>query len=321
MTSFAPVPIVGSGPDLVGDIAAWSASPPLRGLVAAFGGGDECFDGDPAARLERLDEFSDRWDTRKGAERNLAAQLELTDEVEELVLAAARALGLVDPRPPRRDSYDHVFILGGLVRACLVRPVHAAQLIRSGTVRTPEVTALGGHRPFGGNEHDLARRAGVPDVAEEYEALDVGTRRAFDLQAPTAEEGEVSDLPGGTWSVRTYRTPTGLRIRVAAAPSSSPAERRANTPDTYEWFARRLARLEPGQRLLAITTAIYVPAQQAAALRMLALPFGVEVETVGVVPGDVVPELAQPFTATNYLQEIRSAIRNYRALLSAAVTP
>ncbi len=72
MTLFAPVPIVGSGPDLMSDIAAWSASPPLRGLVAAFGGGDDLFDGDPAARLERLDRFSDQWDTRRGAERNLA---------------------------------------------------------------------------------------------------------------------------------------------------------------------------------------------------------------------------------------------------------
>jgi hypothetical protein len=102
------------------------------------------------------------------------------------------------------------------------------------------------------------------------------------------------------------------------APSSDPAARRADTADTYDWFAGTLARLEPGQSLLAVTTAIYVPAQHAAALRMLALPYGVRVETVGVVPGDVVPALAQSFTPSNYLQEVRSAIRAYRQLMDAA---
>src|SRR5689334_10256517 len=112
MSLFSPMPAVGSGPDLVADIAAWSQSEPLRSLVAAFGGGDEAFADDVATRLERLDAFSERWDTRKGAERNLAAQLDLTDDQTELVLAAARALGLVDPRPPLRSDYDHVFVLG-----------------------------------------------------------------------------------------------------------------------------------------------------------------------------------------------------------------
>ena len=68
-----------------------------------------------------------------------------------------------------------------------------------------------------------------------------------------------------------------------------------------------------------MTIAIYVPAQQAAALRMLALPFDVRVETIGVVPGSVLPELAQTFTPSHYLQEIRSAIRGYRALHEAAL--
>lgn len=319
MPPFEPVPPVGSGPDVVSDIAAWSQSQPLRSLVAAFDGGNEEFDGDVATRLGRLDLFSERWDTRKGAERNLAGQLDLTDDQTELVLAAAQALGLVDPRPPLLSDYDHVFVLGGLVRACVVRPAYAADLIRSGSVRTSEVTALGGHRPFRGDEHELAVKvAGLPDVTEEYEALDAGTRRAFGLGEPKSEEGEVSDLPGGTWSVRSYTDPSGLLVRVAAAPSSAPTRRRADTADTYQWFASRLARLKPGQSLLAVTTAIYVPAQQAAALRMLALPFGVRVETVGVTPGDVIPALAQEFTATHYLQEIRSAIRSYRQLLAAA---
>jgi len=317
MISFETLPMVGTGRDLEQDIAAWTGSKPLRELVRAFDGGDDTFPADVPARLAALDAFSERWDTRKGAERNLATELELDAGTEELVLAAARALGLVDARPPQRAEYDHVFVLGGLVRACLVRPAYAAELIRIGAVRTRHVTALGGHRPFGGNEFELAARAGVPEVREEFEALDKGTRLAFGLGTPTAEDGVHSDLPGGTWSVRHYEERSGLQVRVAAAPSSEPTTRRAHTADTYAWFAGTLARLEPGQSLLAVTTAIYVPAQQAAALRMLALPYGVRVETVGAVPGDVVPALAQTFTPSHYLQELRSAIREYRQLLTA----
>lgn len=320
MTTFESVPAVGSGPHLIEDMVAWSGSEPMRALVNAFGGDSAVLNGDLGSRLERLDSFSERWDTRRGAERNLAAQLTLTPAQEDLVLAAARALGLVDATHPTRSSYDIVFVLGGLVRACVVRPGYAARLIRAGEVATAQVVALGGHRPFGGNEFELAARAGLPEVTEEYEALDAGTRLAFGLGTPDAEEGEVSALPGGTWSVRSYTDATGLAVRVAAAPSSVPAQRRADTADTYDWFARRLTQLQPGQSVLAVTTAIYVPAQQAAALRMLALPFGVDVETVGVVPGEVSPALAQSFTPSNYLQEIRSAIRSYRALYAAAST-
>ncbi|WP_409328893.1 hypothetical protein [Trujillonella humicola] len=321
--TFEPVPAVGDdargAQDIVAGIDTWTASEPLRALVAGFGGPADLFAGSLGDRLTALDGFSTRWDGRRGAERNLATPLELTDEQVALTDDAARALGLVDPRPPRRKEYDHVFALGGLVRACVVRPAHVARLIATGDVRTADVTALGGHRPFGGDEGDLARAVGLDGVDEEYEALDAGTRRAFGLGAPVAEDGERSDLPGGTWSVRTYEGAGGLRIRVAAAPSSEPERRRAHTADTYDWFARTLAAVEPGQTLLAVTTAIYVPAQQAAALRMLALPFDVQVETVGVVPGSVLPELAQTFTPSHHLQEIRSAIRGYRALHTAAL--
>lgn len=300
------------------DIAEWSGAEALRHLVRAFGGSENLFVRDVAARLAALDAFSDRWDTRKGAERNLATPLNLSPDQEELVLAVARALGFVESRPPQREDYDHVFVLGGLLRACLVRPAYAAELIRGGAVRTSQVTALGGHRPFRGDEFQLAEQAGVREVREEFEALDRGTRRAFGLGEPTAERGDKSELPGGTWSVRTYRTRSGLHVSVAAAPSSEPLTRRADTADTYAWFAEHLAHLKRGQSLLAVTTAIYVPAQQAAALRMLALPFHVQVETVGVVPGEVIPTLAQAFTPSNYLQEIRSAIRAYRSLLADA---
>ena len=107
---------------------------------------------------------------------------------------------------------------------------------------------------------------------------------------------------------------------VAAAPSSRPDRARADTADAYAWFATKIANLTPGQRILAVTTDIYRPYQQLAALRMLALPYGVEVETVGHVPAGVEPVLRQPFSPARYLQEIRSAVQGCRALLAAIDT-
>ena len=149
------------------------------------------------------------------------------------------------------------------------------------------MTALGGHRPFSDQERILAESAGLAGVEEEFDALDLGTRMAFGLGSPTAKFGQSFDNPGGSWTIHEYEMGSGLSVRVAAAPSSEPAVRRANTADSYNWWAMKLANLVRSDRLLAITTAIYVPAQHAAAIRMLSIPFGVEVDNVhiGIEPG------------------------------------
>jgi hypothetical protein len=316
---FEPVQPVGHGNDLSTDIEEWINSPPIRALVVAFGG-----EADVAVRslelrtkLDWLDSFTQRWDTRQGKERDQADELPLTSNQEELVLNAAAALGFRKSRSPQHKSYDHVVMLGGLFRACITRPAHAANLIRTGAVRTSTVTALGGHRPFSDQERALADRAGFPGLDEEFDALDAGTRKAFQLGQPASVEGERIENPGGSWTVRRYEGNAGLPVRVAAAPSSEPALRRANTADSYNWWGNKIARLGSEDRILAITTTIYVPAQHAAAIRMLTIPFGSEVETVGIEPGDVNPTLAQPFSPTKYLLEVRSTIRSLRDLLVA----
>lgn len=316
VTRFEDVPVVTAGPALSHEVRVWATSQAMTALVKSFGGSADMLDGATGEVLERLDHFSDRWDGRGGKERNEARGLDLTPAQEELVLAAAEAFGMVHARKPSEASYDHVFVLGGLVRACAVRPAYAAQLLRGRTVTTAAVTALGGHRPFRGDEFDVAAHAGLSGVSEEFEALDRGTTRAFGLGHPAAVEGEVSPLPGGTWSVHRYQLGDGMPVTVAAAPSSEPAVRRANTGDTYAWFARELASLSEGQSLLAVTTSIYVPAQQAAAVRMLGLPYRVRVETVGVPTAEVPAGLEQSFTPSHYLQEVRSAIRAHRTLWS-----
>lgn len=315
---FDPVAQIGTSPDLRADIRRWLAAEPVLALVDAFRGDTGRLTGNAslASALDYLDRFSEQWDTRQGRERNQAGELGLTPEQEATALAAIEALGHhLGTARPRFHHYDHVLMLGGLIRACISRPRYAARLMADGEITADCATALGGHRPFVGDEFDLAAANGLPHLTEEYEALDAGTRRAFQLGEPTSVEGKESELVGGTWGVRRYRTADGLAVNVAAAPSSDPATRRADTPDSYAFFARHLAQLQPGQRLLMITTPIYVPPQHLAAIRMLGLPYDVEVDTVGTVNPDAKSGDSLPYTATKYLLEVRATFRALRWLL------
>jgi hypothetical protein len=312
-------PLIGASGDPVADTEAWLAAEPLAVLITEFGGDPAEFrtgSGSPATRLARLDAFTERWDTRQGRERNLAAELELSPEQESLVIDAANALGLRGD-PPRHRHYDHMLMLGGLVRACVARPSYAAHLIREGEITAGEVTTLGAHRPFVGNEFEQASELGWDGLTEEYEALDTGTRRAFELGEPEYEEGERFEDVGSTWGVKHYRTADGLPVRVVAAPSSEPSVRRANTADSYKFFAEHVANLKPGERLLLISTAIYVLPQHVAALRILALPYGVEVDTVGGKPTNRPRMPLSHYSATKYLLEVRSTVRALAQLVSA----
>lgn len=303
--------------EIAAEVGRWVNSDPILELAEAFGAGDR--QGDLDSTLESLDTFSaDHWDFRRGRERNLALQEEFPPETGELVASAARALGMTDPEPPRFDRYDHVLVLGGLVRACVLRPQYAAALIGSGLACT-DVTALGAFRPLGGDEPDLATAGGLVGVENEVEAMDAGMRRAFDLGDPESEEGRHdAESPTLSWLVRRYVADTGRGVSVIAAPTTDPT-RRANTPDTYKYWAEKVVELVPGDKVLLVTSAIYVPFQHADAIRMLTLPYGAEVDTVGLDTTQVADSrLRQTFTPANYLQEVRSAIRSMKALFEAA---
>ncbi|MFJ8941110.1 AAA family ATPase [Streptomyces sp. NPDC102365] len=333
LVRYDPIPLVGAGENMRQRINEWISSEPMAALVTAFRDKDDLhakeLHGTPAdlrERVGRLYAFSQKkWQNRlAGQERNATSELPITEEQRDAVLAASTALGLHQGPGPRHRDYDHVLLLGGLVRACFNRPGYAAQLLADGQVRTESVIALGGHRPFRAvpenpaeDEFTLATRIGHPELSEEYQALDLGTRLAFNLGDPEQTEGERHDNIGGTWGVRHYRASDGISVRVAAAPSSDPASRRAHTGDTYAFFAEHMTELRPGTRLLLVTTPIYVPSQHFTALHRLALPYGVEVETIGGDPAVADPSLSQTFTPTRYLAEVHTALRALDGLAAA----
>ncbi|MGW0836122.1 hypothetical protein [Streptomyces prunicolor] len=316
---FESVPLVQAGHQ----VAAWAASAPVCALVRSFAATRvdrqlaqdlSLGRGDIAERLARLDRFSDVWDSRRGLERNQAIALDLSPSQRRLAHAAAEALGMCDAALPRFRTYDHMLVLGGSVRGCLARTAYAAYLIRSKQVAVGRVTALGGHRPFTGNEHQLATAAGVPHLGDEYAALTHGTSTAFGLGEPHTEDGD--DAPSADhWAVRRYRTADFLPVEVVAAVSGAPAERRANTADTFAFFIDRPAAPRPGARLLLVTSPINVPAQHVCAVRILGRSLGAVVDTVGTPPEFVPAALAHRFSATEYLMEVRSTIRSLRRLI------
>lgn len=326
MTEFPPVPLpvlhhAAGRAATVAQIDAWLSAPPLRALVEAFG---RPF---PAGRnvAQDLDEFAaTTWDFRQGRERDLAAEVDFPEHVHEVVARAAPALGLVGGTPPTRQSYDAVLVLGGLVRACVVRPRYAARLI-SEAVRPGDVVALGAFRPLSDIEHGVAERLGLT-AHDEIGVMTEGMRAAFRpwlIEPPKVAGGEVpgdakASWQAVTWSVTEEALRQGLRsASVVAAPTSRPDALRANTVETYDFWATELRR--PSVRsVLVVTNAVYVPYQGMVAIESLGLRHRLDVETVGVPPevADLGPD-TQTFGTQQYLQEIRSAIGAMRRLRMA----
>ncbi|MGV1003708.1 MAG: hypothetical protein ACOYEV_02850 [Candidatus Nanopelagicales bacterium] len=109
----------------------------------------------------------------------------------------------------------------------------------------------------------------------------------------------------------------GTRFALVAAPDPT-SSARARTGDTMRFWAREVVELQPGDRVLSISSSIYGPFQHAAAIQHLTLPFGAEVDTVAI-DFDVIPSepARYTFTPAQYLQEVRSTIRSYRELHSS----
>ncbi|GAB7051509.1 hypothetical protein [Catenuloplanes indicus] len=315
MARYATVPLPSGEPELIADqVRSWVTAPPMRDLVAAFGGAL------PTAGVERLlgwlDDFSAaHWDFRRagGVERDQVRPPDFTPGTTTTVRDAATALGLADGRPPRHRRYDHVLVLGGLGRACLQRVAHTAGLLRSG-VHAPQVAALGSFRPLSAAER---AEPGLAGAVHEVDAMEVAVRASFGRTADPVVECADGPVGHDSWAVRTFPAAPPA-VHVLAAPSSEPEKRRAHTPDTYEFWARRFA-VRPGDRILVVTSPIYVPFQHCDAIRTLGLPYRCEIETVGFDPARAVPPQPPTATATDrYLQEIRSAILSMRRLVTGA---
>lgn len=308
-----------AGVDLDEHVRGWVYAPELAELVVAFGGTAPDPDGDLDEALAALDALSDRWDTRGGRERNEAAGSELSDEQVAAIGRAARALGQEDERLPAHTSWDHVVILGGLLRACIARPAFTAGILASGRITAASVVALGAFRALNDPERELGRDVIGAVPADEIDAMELGVRRAFGLDGVFSVVGEQAGAPELSWEERTYADPSpGPAFRVIAAAAPRPG-RRATTPQALRWFGER-HELAPGTSLLIVTTEIYRHYHLVDAIRTVGIPYGLTVDCIGMSPGAVDERLAHTFRPQSRVQEIRSSIRALRALRAAART-
>ena len=291
----------------------WIRSDTLQELSHEWGGAPP-HEESTEALFDWFDEFSEsHWDFRKGRERNLATAPVLSDAQAAAAVTAADSIGLSDSRGPSRAQYDYALILGGLVRACMTRPAYAAEVLGSGATLS-SVVALGGFRALSKDEVELGESLGA-NAENEFGAMIAGLQRSFaELSTPLVDRSSEQSGNAG-WAVATFEE---RPIQVIAAPSREPDVRRANTADTFAWWAKRQGSDIHHANILLITNPIYVPYQGAAAIENLAIPFDVNVETVGI--SSAASDLGthtQVFGPPNFLQETRSAIRGYRSLLKA----
>jgi hypothetical protein len=265
-------------------------------------------------------------------ERSQAVSADFDDATRERIARLADALGLVSASEPKHAGYDKTLILGGGYRSPLLRTKYAALLRRQG-VGLGEISFLGSPR-------FLIEDAARPEraVAEQYAP---GATDEFGLMlgAARAELGlrasGITFLCGCAsadgmcpkWPYRHDETPPEFTHErqaplvdeahrpvgsVLSACTSRPPYR-PDTADTLGLWAR-CAGPTQHQRILLVTTQVFVPFQQFDALRRIYLPYGAEVDTVGFGPdwGD------RPQNAEYLLQEALSGIRSGRRLLVAA---
>ena len=285
-------------------VEGWVRSAALAALVASFGG-DIPHGTDLDELLRYLDDFSERWDFRRGAERLDATRFEGDSQSARQIEEAAAALGLTDPLPPQQERYDYVIVLGGVAQSCLLRTRLAADFITRGVVVAPLVALLGAWRPVSEREREDAERYSN-GAATEFDLMNAAAEQEFSGLDGYAEEVSDDQATNQRAVVRRYQGIAEVQIVSLCAPSSDPA-RRANTEDTYAFFADAV-KVTSGQNCLICTSQIYHPFHVFGAIRMLNLPYDVDVEVVGYPPEWGWGQSALRDTH-NLLQEIRSAIQ------------
>lgn len=272
-------------------------------------------------------DFSDRWDFRKLQQQAMAKDINegarwlvdsssLSDVQILEVEKAKKCLGLIGVERPTQKHYDYILVLGGAKLSCLLRPRLAADVLSEIKIHPRIVAMLAAFRPVAESEK-IVTNSYAPHAKTEFDLINAGAEASFPILKEYSEDKFVDDEhPNKSWIIRRYAAHDDApHIISLAAPSSEPNKRRANSADTYEFFFSKFS-VPEGASLLLITSQIYVPYQQMEAIRTVAIPHNVSIETVGF-PSDWGGSAQGMNEPTNYLQEIRSTIQSINRFISA----
>lgn len=305
--------------EVLSTIDEWTRSKALSALVQQFGSSI------PYGLLlndlvDWLLRFSARWDYRKlqqdarakdigeGA-RWLLNDNEITSQQRRTIEESAQVLGLTGVSEPLEKNFDYVLALGGARLSCLLRPRWAFDLVTKQNTSPLAVVLLTSSRPVSDSER-IATDTYAKSAKTEFDLINAGAENCFTGKNTFSEEK--FDDPNNvnrSWVIRKYESAlNSVPVIALSAPSSDPDRRRANSADTYE-FLFSTFNIPKGSLLLLVTSQIYVPYQQLEAIRTIAIPHDIYIETVGF-PHDWAGELQGMTGPTNYLQEVRSTIQS-----------
>ncbi len=313
--------------EILTQIDNWVSSDAMGELTEAFGGKKPS--GNLKEKITGLNEFAEVWDYRKkaaGAERwELTEDPELTEK-KDLIMDCVTRLGLVSITEPAA-SPDYIVPLGGARRSNYARPLKAREVIDGFGLSGKKVVGLSSLRPINDIERPFVD-AYAPGAKNEYEAMCAGIAKSFGLVREEASEDVCShenmsrqrlftedfhnhENVNLRWAVTEFNEAyAGNRLSVLAAPSSDPG-RRANSRDTFEFLLEKMS-IKPGDRLLLVTSCIYVPFQL---LRFmdLAVERGFYVDCIGMENND---STGTAFShLANYCQETKAAVNAAKALV------
>lgn len=296
----------------------WVRAPALSQLIESF---DSTVPSGLALEplVSWLLNFSERWDFRRMQQEAMAKDIgegarwlldhsHLPPNQHQVINRAARILGLIGIGTPIKHSYDYVLVLGGARLSCLLRPRLAASIVKERHIKPKTIVFLASSRPVAESERE-ATNTYAPDAVTEFDLITAGIDSEFQRGNDFTEQRDNDPTTvNKSWIIRRYAIKDESPPLVAiSAPSSEPDKRRANSADTYEFFLSRFS-VPTGSSLLLVTSQIYVPYQQLEAIRTIALPKKLIVETVGF-PSEWGGQLQGMAGPTNYLQEIRSTIQ------------
>ena len=302
--------------EIIREFDEWISDPLLAELAEKYGGTLEMLHSkDFRSRLQYLYDFVSVWDYRKKQTAAIIKEGEAVRWLLKVDTFSADNTGIIYSAADRLDLsgiYDPVFSepafilsLGGANHANINRTFRTLGLLkRIQAMRSdhlPLIAGLACNRALSDDERKKISDY-APEANTKFDAVSTAIEKVY--SAVLLDETTKHDAnPNKVSIVRKYQSREfpGLQLYSLCAPSSAPGQRRADTGDTLDFLIRTF-RIQPGQKIINITSPIYVPQQQIRSLDY-AVRNQLEFDTIGFFQTDIGrPELIQ------YLQEIKATI-------------
>ena len=294
-------------------IEQWITTPKFVSLLHAYGY-EETTNQSLQSRVESLIKFSDKWDFRamQGSARWEIAEQEMGNDMKKLIFETATTQGLKGCVAPAKREYDYIFVLGGARMSCMFRMKYAKEICDTYNLSVKNIVGLAGMRPIMDSERN-ATDTYAPHAKTEFDLMRAAMNQVYGSVEMQLKKEDITSNLNESWAIEVYRF-KDREIALLAAPSKEPEKRRANTADTFSFFMEE-KQVKKGKTILLITSQIYVPYQQLEAVRILGMPYGHSIETVGF-PNEWSLGLQGLQKPENYLQEMRSVLQSAGRILS-----